>query len=285
VTIAALGDLDRLAERHGAAVRVFFVSDSTGISAETMGNALLLQFPDLAFERRLIPFVTTLEDARAVVRELDAAADAGPAVAFSTAAVDEVRHALQETRCPLIDFFDLHMQRLEQILGAPGVRQAARLHGMGDAKRYNARMAAIEYTLEHDDGQSLRAIDKADVVLLAPSRCGKTPTAMYLAMQHGLLVANYPLLDEDLDDAELPRPVRGLRDRCFGIVTTPQRLAQVREQRRPASRYASLPQCASELKRASRLFTAHGIPVVDSSTRSVEEMSTLILQARARAER
>lgn len=260
-------------------IRVFFVSDSTGISAETMGNALLLQFPELAFERKLIPFITTTEDAHGVVRLLDAAADAGPAIAFSTAAVDEVRLELRRTRCPLIDFFDDHMRRLEDVFGRRGTRQAARLHGMGDVKRYNARMAAVEYTLEHDDGQSLRAVDKADVVLLAPSRCGKTPTAMYLALQHGLFVVNYPLLEEDLNSVNLPAPVRGMAGRCFGILTTPARLAQVREQRRPHSAYASLAQCASELRRAERLYTAYGVPIVDSSARSVEEMSTTILQA------
>ena len=124
-----------------------------------------------------------------------------------------------------------------------GIRVAARLHGVGDIQRYNTRMEAIEYAIEHDDGQSLRALDKADVILLAPSRCGKTPTTMYLALQHGLFVANYPLVDEDLESTELPRPVQDLRDRCFGLMTTPARLSQVRQERRPNSRYASLEQC------------------------------------------
>ncbi|MFD1716073.1 pyruvate, water dikinase regulatory protein [Amnibacterium flavum] len=260
-------------------MQVFFLSDSTGISAETMGNALLLQFPHLIYERRLIPFIITVDEARRVVSLLDAAAEHGKVVAFSTTAVEEVRQELRRTSCPLIDFFDVHIHRLEGIFGQPGVRQAARLHGMGDVKRYNARMAAVEYALEHDDGQSMRALDKAEVVLLAPSRCGKTPTAMYLALQHGVLVANYPLLEEDLQRSELPLPIKGLGARCFGLTTTPARLAAVREQRMAQSEYSSLRQCASELRRAERLYQAHGIPTIDSSTRSVEEMSTQILQA------
>jgi regulator of PEP synthase PpsR (kinase-PPPase family) len=155
---------------------------------------------------------------------------------------------------------------------------AARLHGVGDIVRYNTRMAAVEYAIEHDDGQSLRALDKADVILVAPSRCGKTPTTMYLALQHGVFVANYPIVDEDFETAELPRPIRGLRDRCFGIVTTPARLSQVRHERRPNSRYASLEQCAYELRMADAMFKAHRIPVINSSAKSVEEMSTVILQ-------
>jgi [pyruvate, water dikinase]-phosphate phosphotransferase / [pyruvate, water dikinase] kinase len=260
-------------------VPVFFLSDSTGISAETMGNALLIQFPDLRFERRLIPFISSVEEARKVVAILDRAA-AGPVtpLAFSTTAVTEVREELHKSVCPLIDFFDLHMERVESILGAKGIRVAARLHGMGDVKRYNTRMQAVEFAIEHDDGQSMRALDKSDVILLAPSRCGKTPTTMYLALQHGLFVANYPLVEEDFASADLPRPVKRLRDRCFGITTTPARLSQVRNERRPNSRYASLEQCSYELRRAEALYRSHRLPTINSSAKSVEEMSTVILQ-------
>lgn len=264
-----------------SAVPVFFLSDSTGISAETMGNALLIQFPDVRFERRLIPFITTVEEARKVVEILDTAMD-GPVtpLAFSTTAVTEIRDELHTSRCPLIDFFDLHMRRVESVLGQQGQRVAARLHGVGDVKRYNARMAAVEYAIEHDDGQSMRALDKADVILVAPSRCGKTPTTMYLALQHGVFVANYPLVEEDFDSNELPRPIRHLRDRCFGITTTPARLSQVRHERRPNSRYASLEQCTYELRRAEAMYRIHKIPFINSSAKSVEEMSTVILQTR-----
>ncbi len=271
---------ERIDTGHPPAVPVFFLSDSTGISAETMGNALLIQFPDLRFERRLIPFITSIEEARRVVAILDAAAT-GPVtpLAFSTTAVEEVRQELLRSKCPLIDFFGMHMEQVESILGSKGIRVAARLHGMGDVKRYNARMAAVEYAIEHDDGQSMRALDKADVILLAPSRCGKTPTTMYLALQHGIFVANYPLVDEDFASPELPGPVQGLRDRCFGLTTTPARLSQVRHERRPNSRYASLEQCTYELRQADAMYRNHRLPVINSSTKSVEEMSTVILQA------
>ena len=264
----------------GDVVQVYFLSDSTGISAETMGNALLIQFPDLRFERTLIPFISTVEEAREVVARLDRVLDESPRtpLVFTTAANDEVRLELRRMRCPLIDFFDLHMQQVEAILDMRGERMAARLHGVGDVKRYNSRMQAIEYTIEHDDGQSVRGLDKADVILVAPSRCGKTPTAMYLALQHGLFVANYPIVEEDLEVTELPRPVRGLQDRCFGLMTSPQRLSAVRQERRPGSQYASLEQCTFELRRTEAMFKQHRLPVVDSSTKSVEEISTMILQ-------
>jgi regulator of PEP synthase PpsR (kinase-PPPase family) len=230
-------------------VPVFFLSDSTGISAETMGNALLIQFPDLHFERTLIPFISTIEQAREVVGQLDEAM-AGPVVplVFSTAAVDEVREELLKTRAPIIDFFGIHMGRVEAQLGA-------------------------------------RGLDRADVVLLAPSRCGKTPTAMYLALQHGLFVANYPLVDEDLETTDLPRPVRDLADRCFGLTTTVARLSRVRQERRPDSRYASEEQCRFELRRATAMYDRHHLPTVDTSAASVEEIAAVVIQTLARQRR
>ncbi|MEO7131272.1 MAG: pyruvate, water dikinase regulatory protein [Dermatophilaceae bacterium] len=286
--------VDRAAERpvtplnphvEPPVVPIFFVSDSTGISAEMLGKALLAQFPGVRFEQRLFPFVTTVEEARKVVQILDAATD-GPVtpLAFSTMAVAKIRDELHRTRCPLIDFFDLHMAQVEAVLGRPALRVPAQLHGLGDAVTYNHRMSAIEYTIEHDDGQSLRALDKADVILLGPSRCGKTPTSMYLALQHGLFMANYPLVEEDFDHSDLPLPVRPYRDRCYGITTTPERLSQVRQERRPGSRYASREQCTYELRRVEALFRSHRVPYTSSAKKSVEEMATVILQSLNRRE-
>jgi regulator of PEP synthase PpsR (kinase-PPPase family) len=140
-------------------------------------------------------------------------------------------------------------------------------------------MQAVEFAIEHDDGQSVRAIEKADVVLIAPSRCGKTPTSMYLALMHGIFVANYPLVDEDLAGEVLPGSIAQMADRCFGLLTSPERLTAVRSERRADSRYASLAQTRWELSRARRVYDTHGIDFVDSSSKSVEEMSTLILQS------
>ena len=267
-------------------VPVFFLSDSTGISAELMGRALLLQFPDLVFDRELIPFIAGVEMAREVVAKLDEAAR-GPVMplAFTTAASTEVREVLLTSQVPIIDFFGMHMDRVESLLGTPGVREARRLHGVGDVRRYNDRMAAVEFAIEHDDGQMFRAIERADVILLAPSRCGKTPTAMYLALQHGLFVANYPLVDEDLESTDLPRPVREHAAKCFGLTTTVTRLSRVRQERRPNSRYASEEQCRSELRQAVAMYDRHRLPTVDTSAASVEEIAAVVLQTLTRLRR
>lgn len=259
---------------------VYFLSDSTGISAETMGNALLAQFPGIPFERTLIPFLRTPEEAREARDRLDTAMS-GPMtpIVFLTIVDPAVREIVLETRAPVIDLIGGHMAQLERQLGVAGDRAPARLHSQGDQGRYNRRMAAVEFAIEHDDGQSVRALEKADIIIIAPSRCGKTPTSMYLALQHGVFVANYPLVDEDFEAGTLPGGIARLTDRCFGLLTSPQRLSEVREERRPESRYASLDQTRWELSRAKRLYDTCSIPYVDSSTKSVEEMSTLILQS------
>lgn len=261
---------------------VFFVSDSTGITAETLGNALLANFPGFDFRRRTIPFVVSLQVARDVVTEISGACARGAQpIVFTTTKDSAVSAVIEAAPATRIDLLRGHLTELESALGTTASEQLGQFHAVGDAERYFARMRAIEYAIEHDDGQSSRALGEADVVIIAPSRCGKTPTTMYLALQYGLLVANYPLTDDDYDTDELPRPLRGLQRKCFGLTTTPRRLNQIRQERRPDSRYASLAQCTQELRRAEALYARHAVPSLNSSNKSVEEISAVILQTLA----
>jgi [pyruvate, water dikinase]-phosphate phosphotransferase / [pyruvate, water dikinase] kinase len=264
----------------GVSRAVYFVSDSTGITAETLGSALLANFPAFGFRRHTVPFVDTIDGARAVVADIDRDTVAGRApIVFATVKSPEVRRELASAGAVIIDLLAGHLTELEDALGTTASEQLGQYHGVGDMERYFARMRAVEYAIEHDDGQSSRALDQADVVIIAPSRCGKTPTTMYLALQYGLLVANYPLTDDDFPTDGLPRPVAPYADRCFGLTTTPLRLSQVRHERRPDSRYASLAQCTLELRRAEDLYRRNRVPFLNSSTKSVEEMSAVILQS------
>ncbi|MDE8588430.1 MULTISPECIES: pyruvate, water dikinase regulatory protein [Micrococcaceae] len=263
-----------------AALRpVYFLSDSTGITAETLGNTLLTQFPVDNFDRVTIPFITTAEQARSVVRTIDGLAATGPQpLVFSTAVSSEIRQILAGCKGVIVDLIGTHVGVLEQALGAPASGEPGRAHGLGNAARYQSRMAAVEYAMEHDDGQSLRALEKAQVILVAPSRCGKTPTTMYLALQHGIFAANFPLVDEDFQHDGLPKPLRPFVSKCFGLSSNPLRLSQIRTERRPSSPYASLRQCGFELRSAEQLYVSHRIPYLNSATVSVEEMAATILQ-------
>ncbi len=200
---------------------------------------------------------------------------------FTTAADDTVRQELARTRAPIIDFFDIHMSRVEEILGLRGLHEAARLHGVGDIRSYNTRMAAVEFTIEHDDGQSIRGLEKADVIL------HRAVAVRQDADQHVPRAPARPVRRQLPAGRRGPRAAptspRCSRDHlaaCVGLTTTVERLSRVRNERRPGSRYASAEQCRWELRRASELYAANRIPVIDSSSRSVEEMATLIVQTR-----
>lgn len=263
----------------GATRAAYFVSDSTGVTAETLGNALLANFPGIRFLKHTIPFVVTDAEARSVVAAIDKDADAGrDPLLFITVKQAALRGILRESRATVIDLLAGHLTELETALGVTASEQLGNYHGLGDTDRYFARMRAVEYAIEHDDGQSARALDQADVIIIAPSRCGKTPTTMYLALQHGLRVANYPLTDDDYPTEGLPRSVAKYGPRCFGLTTTPLRLSQVRHERRPSSQYSSLEQCTIELRRAEDLYRRNRVPFLNSSTKSVEEMSAVIMQ-------
>ncbi len=258
---------------------VFFLSDSTGITAETLGNTLLTQFPGQRLERRTIPFITTVEQAREVVALIDRVAATGPVpIIFSTAVGQDIRAVLSQSRGQFFDLFGAHIGKLEATLGPTANGKPGQAHGVGDAVRYQSRMAAVEYAIEHDDGQSLRALERAELILIAPSRCGKTPTTMYLALQHGILAANFPLVEEDFDNMTLPKPLLPFANKCFGLTSQPVRLSQIRQERRPGSSYASLNQCSFELRNAEDMYRANNIPYVNSASMSVEEISATVLQ-------
>ena len=186
----------------------YFVSDSTGITAETLGSALLANFPGVPFQRHTIPFVDTVGGARNVVRDIQrSASDGREPVVFATVKSADILREFETVRAVVIDLLGGHLRELEAALGSTASEQLGQYHGVGDIERYFARMRAVEYAIEHDDGQSERALDIADVIIIAPSRCGKTPTTMYLALQYGLLVANYPLTDDDFPSDGLPATV------------------------------------------------------------------------------
>lgn len=266
-------------ERDPTRRLAYFVSDGTGITAETLGSALLVNFPAISFEKYAFPFVDTVAEAELVVREVNAAADGGePPILFTTVKAPAVRAALDGSKAMIVDLLSGHLTELERMLGTTASEQLVQYHGVGDVDHYFTRMRAVEYALEHDDGQSRRGLDAADIIIIGPSRCGKTPTTMYLALRYGLRVANYPLTDDDFASEWLPVAVSSHRLRCFGLTTNPRRLSQVRHERRPDSRYASLEQCTFEIRRAQEMYRRFDIPFMNSATKSVEEMSVVILK-------
>lgn len=259
---------------------VFFVSDGTGITAETLGNTLLTQFESVDFKKTTLPFINTPEKAQATVdliNQLSARQEARPMV-FSTTVNDEIRAILRGCNCLFLDLFDSFVHTIEDELQQKSTHAQGRAHGLADARRYSARISAMNYAMEHDDGQSTRDLSRADLILIAPSRCGKTPTSLYLALQHGLFATNFPLTEDDLEQMKLPKSLDGLVSKCFGLTSDPERLSAIRSERRPGSKYASLAQCSYELRQAEQLYRRLNIPFLSSAAMSIEEMATVVMQ-------
>jgi regulator of PEP synthase PpsR (kinase-PPPase family) len=259
---------------------VFFVSDGTGITAETLGNTLLTQFEGVEFKTLTLPFVTSADKAQVTLEYINhiAATTNQRPIVFSTTVADEVRDVLRRSRGLFLDLFDSFIPAIEGELSSKSSHARGLAHGMSDPTRYNARINAMNFAMEHDDGQSSRDLAQAVVILIAPSRCGKTPTSLYLALQHGVNAANFPLTDEDLHELRLPRALGGLEGKLFGLTSDPERLSQVRGERRPGSKYASLAQCAYECRQAEQLYRRFGIPCLNSTNMSIEEIATMVIQ-------
>jgi [pyruvate, water dikinase]-phosphate phosphotransferase / [pyruvate, water dikinase] kinase len=260
---------------------VFFVSDGTGITAETFGNSILAQF---ALKPRHVrrPFVDSEEKARAVVAEINAVAEkeGRPPVVFITLVNDEVRELVTGDSCRgfVLDMFRSFVEPLERELGMKSNHRIGRFSDASQSAEYNDRIEAINFSLAHDDGQSSRNLDIADVILVGVSRSGKTPTALYLAMQHGIKAANYPLIPEDFERGRLPTPLAPHKRKCFGLTIDPERLAQIRHERRPGSKYAALNNCRYEVNEAEQMMKREGIGWLSSTTKSIEEIATTILR-------
>ena len=258
---------------------VFFVSDSTGITAETLGNALLSQFDHAHFVTTTIPFVTDEAQAAAVVERIDSAAHevCSRPLVFSTFADAELRRIIERSDALVLDIFQAFIGTLEQELHVGSSHASGRFHAVTGKANYDDRIGAVEFALSHDDGSSTRTYGDADVILVGVSRSGKTPTSVYLAMQFGIRAANYPFTDEVLSSSTLPPPLLDNRGRLFGLTIDPGRLQKIRAERRPGTAYASPARCRSEVREAEALFGRYGIPCLDTSAASVEEIASRVL--------
>ena len=259
----------------------FFISDHTGITAEIIGKSLLSQFPGEAFAAVSLPFVDTpekVQDSVARVRAAWKASSLRPLV-FSTMTDAAARAALEASGAVVMDVYGHFLGLLMGELGRPAVPLRGKSHSMNDSGAYHTRIDAVNFTLAADDGLSTEKYDRADLILVGVSRSGKTPTSLYMAMQYGLRVANYPLTPDDFERPGLPASLKPYIAKLRGLTLKPERLAQIRSERRPNSSYATLENCRQELEQAEVMMRTAAIPILDSTARSVEEIAALLRQS------
>ena len=258
---------------------VYIVSDGTGITAENFSQSILAQF-EASFKQIRIPFVDTLDKAHDAVMQINGTDPKyGQAIVFTTLVNPEVNSVVSKANALVLDMFQTFVAPLEQTLGMRSTHAINRLHHNADTDAYKNRIEAINYSLAHDDGQSNQNLIDANVILVGVSRVGKTPTSLYLAMQYGLKAANYPLIPEDFERGQLPKDLLPHKQKIFGLTIDAERLSQIRNERRPGSSYAKLQNCRYEINEATAMMRRESIPWVSTTSKSIEEIATTILQA------
>ncbi|MFU8926338.1 pyruvate, water dikinase regulatory protein [Acinetobacter puyangensis] len=259
---------------------VFFISDGTAITAETLGHSLLAQFPNVKFDIHIKPYVDSEESALNVVLEINstAAKEGNLPLVFDTLVNPVVREIINTANAVNLDVFEGLISKIETELDIKATTLVGQTHAVIDSEYYKARIDAVHFALDNDDGARTRHYDQADIILIGVSRSGKTPTSIYLSLQFGIRVANYPLTEEDLDDNRLPAVLRPHKHKLFGLMIDAERLVAIRTERKANSRYASFSQCQMELRAVEGIYISEGIPFLNVSEMSIEEISTRILQ-------
>ena len=256
---------------------VYYVSGSTGLLAEDVGKALLCQFQEISFNQEIIPFIKTKEAAeKAMVHILEQSGGVRPLI-FCTMLDPEIRNIFDSTEVEFFDLFANLLDKLENCLEAKALRVPGYSRSIDDTALAK-RVEAIHYSLEHDDGTRTREYDEAEVILLGVSRSGKTPVSVYLATHMGLKVANFPLTSEHLDNYELPREIIRNRKKVIGLITSPQLLHKIREQRYSGSTYAKLSTCSTEINQAKQIYMQYSIPLLETDGKSIEETAVQVTQ-------
>ncbi len=258
---------------------VYIVSDGTGITAENFSQSILAQF-EASFKQIRIPFVDTVDKAHDAVIQINGANPKyGQAIVFTTLVNPEVNQVVGKANALVLDMFQTFVAPLEQTLGMRSTHAINRLHHNADTDAYKNRIEAINYSLAHDDGQSNQNLADSNVILVGVSRVGKTPTSLYLAMQYGLKAANYPLIPEDFERGQLPKDLLPHKQKIYGLTIDADRLCEIRNERRPGSNYAKLENCRYEINEATSMMRRESIPWVSTTSKSIEEIATTILQA------
>lgn len=258
---------------------VFFVSDGTGITVEALGHSLVTQFDQVKFIPKTIPYVNTLAKAKETVELINQYYDQTKKkpLIFASLVNPEIRSAIKECHGRVFDLFENFLIPMEEELGVESSHTMGKSHSITNSASYDLRIEAVNYTLSHDDGVQVQHYSEADLILAGVSRSGKTPTSLYMALQFGIKTANFPFVEEILEYMRLPEILRPFKNKIFGLTIDPERLSQIRSERRPNSQYATLEQCRIEIQEVENMFKRENIPFLNTTFCSIEEISTRII--------
>ncbi|MBX2885258.1 MAG: kinase/pyrophosphorylase [Granulosicoccus sp.] len=257
----------------------FVISDRTGLTAEAMAHSLLSQFPKIDFQTETLPFIDTIAKARDLVDKIaDTVARTGSLpLLFVTLVDDEIREIIKSSDGVVFDLFDTFIGPMEKELSCESSHSVGQSHGVADVAEYTSRIAAVHFSLATDDGMETDHYRKADIILIGVSRCGKTPTSLYLAMHFGIFASNYPLTEQELLSKNLPEALQRYEDKVFGLTIDPFRLLEIRQERYAGETYSSVAACQKEVAQAESIFRSTRIPYINTTRSSIEEISATIM--------
>jgi regulator of PEP synthase PpsR (kinase-PPPase family) len=255
----------------------FYISDGTAITSEVFGHALLSLFPT-EFEHHTISFVETIEKAHEAKEKIDKTSNRSgqPALVFHTFVNNDIREIIDSCDAVIYNFLEPFIAPLEKELAIVAKPTAHRTHSIHE-NSYDNRIEAVNYALANDDGSNVNDYEDADVILVGVSRSGKTPSALYLALQYGIKAANYPFTDDDMEELKIPIFLKPFHKKLFGLTIDAQRLIDIREGRMANSKYASARQCRMEVREVEKLYKKEKIPFINTTKFSVEEITAKIL--------
>ena len=257
---------------------IFYVSDGTAITAETVGHSLISQFDDIVFNEIRLPFIDSTIKAKEAAEQIKASTGDYQPLVINTVVDLELRRIIHSGGGLKLDPFNRLLRNIEDTLNIKRSPVVGRAHGIVDSKAYTARMDATNYALLHDDGISIN-YQEADIILLGVSRSGKTPTCLYLALQYGVKAANYPLTEEDLNKLKIPDHILKHKEKVYGLTIDPFRLSQIRAERRAGTQYSNPRQCQREVSDAESMYLRNGIEFLSTTDTSIEEISGKVLLA------
>ncbi|WP_445356242.1 pyruvate, water dikinase regulatory protein [Microbulbifer sp. EKSA008] len=257
----------------------FFISDGTGLTVEAIGHSLLAQFRDQQVEQVTLPYIDSTEKVKQALQRIEKAADESglQPIIITSIVSDEIREQLHQSSALMLDIFENYLTPLANLFNRDPAQMVNVSHGIDDNRRYTDRIEAVHFAMDNDDGRRVSEFQQADVILLGVSRSGKTPTCLYLALQFGLRAANYPITEEDMDSTTLPKILRPFRNKLFGLTIEPERLMQIRQERRANSRYASKEQCEFEVRQVEQMLRRAQVPFLNATQLSVEELATRLM--------
>ena len=258
------------------------VSDSTGETVHSVARACLVQFDGA----QAVEHVWSMVRTRSQIERVIAGVEANRGVVLFTLVSDTLRGLLQEgcrrIQAPAIPVLDPVIGALASYLGRESRGLPGKQHLLDS--EYFARIDAMTFALNHDDGQSSWGLNDADVCLVGVSRTSKTPTCLYLA-NRGIKAANVPFvpgvpLPPELLEAKHPLIV--------GLTNDPERLIQLRRNRLDllhhdqATEYTNIDAVRAEVREARRVFVERHWPIIDVTRRSIEETAAAIMKLLAR---